>query len=299
MGSTPRQHRLQVPLPTRSTDVTVLEQCPGRWALTLFNEDRQAEATFFALGTALHETIEEAILLDLDQGEALDTVEHKLDLWVESLTAREPGSVLRVIQSSKRNLDTVYADAPRMVENWFNFVHPNGQRRHPIYDGYEWPPKVEKKFVNKGAGLHGIWGSIDAVFTPKPPTLRAMIVDWKSGTQKQKSSFQLDFYRYGDRRQGAKAVFHHLDRVRHSAMIQEADEYPGHVAMEDRIRAADELKLDLLDGIMPAFNPDWYCSYCPVQEFCPADGPIENREENGQQLSQLIQWARPLTEIGE
>jgi len=258
-----------------------METCPGRFVLSLYHDDDEAHASYFGLGSALHETIEWGILENKD----LDAM--KFFVWerVEDFHEETMHSERRIIETSKRGMDTMQSDAERMIVNWFNHVHPDGNDRHPIYDKYEWPPKVEHSFQRtaESAGTqYPVWGSIDAVFT-KPKWYQDdkqehMIVDWKSGTQKQRSDFQLNFYRFGSGLDAVPAHFHHLDRVRKNAIVQEAAPYPGDPAMTMLIRNTEEVKLGILAGDIPDFTPSFLCPYCPVQEFCPVEGwPSKSR----------------------
>ena len=289
MGSTERNHRFQVPMTVRSTDISMLDQCAGRWALTLIHEKDQAEATFFELGTTLHDRIEAAIDHDHDLDIALAKGHASLDMWID----RVVGGVNRVLETSKRGLNTIHDDFERMLKNWFKFVHPDSDKRLDIYDDYEWPPSTEMEFYDPNKK---VWGSIDAVFIGKGANPWA-IVDWKSGTQKQKDSSQLHFYTYGGGYgTNIEAWFHHLDRVQPRAIIQLADPYPGDDTVEWRIEGAREAKANLCDGNMPEFNPDWYCNFCPVQDFCPADGDTRNRDKNRTELERVLPLFRPLNE---
>lgn len=292
MGSTARQHRYQVPLTNRSTDLSVLNDCPGRYLLTLIHEKEQAEASYFALGTLLHEGIEHAIDSDVSQ-------DFMLKVWlpdeVDKILKAFKASDKRLIESSQRGLDTIHSDSQRMMSQWFDKVHPDSKKRLSIYDDYEWPPQTEVFFHDS---KKNVWGSIDAVFQhATKPAVRAM-VDWKSGTKKQKNSFQLHFYMYGIgfSHYQTKAWFHHLDRVQARSIIQMIDSYPGDEKMVEAGAEAYSMKLAMLDGDMPKFNPDWWCNYCPVQDFCPADGDTRNRPKNRRNLKRVLRLLRPLKE---
>ncbi len=294
MGSTPRQHRYQVPMTTRSTDCSTLDQCPGKYALTLLHEDDQAEASFFELGTTLHDRIEAAIDYDHDLDIALAKGHASLGLWEEKVQMGiEDGR--RVLETSKRGIDTIHDDFERMLKKWFLYVHPDGDKRHPIYDDYEWPPKTEVKFFDS---WRHVWGSVDAIFDHKAQPDHVAIVDWKSGLQKQKTSFQLHFYTYGMGvdPEGTVSWFHHLDRVRKNAIVQMADEYPGDEEMARAVKEASRHKVRLLSGEMPEFNPDWWCNFCPVQDFCPADGDDRNRDTNRIKLESVLHLFKPMSE---
>lgn len=273
----------------------MMQQCPGRWVLTCFNEKDQAEASFFILGSQLHETIEVAINLDLDLDQALRHVAAGLDRELERIK-----DATRVLESSKRGIDTMHDDAARMLRNWYKFVHPDSPKRHEIYDDYHWPPKTEAPFrVHPWGTKYPIWGSIDAIFSTAHDTGVGLIVDWKSGTSRQRDSHQLHFYQYGIGLQRSNAAFHHLDRVRKSAVIQMADPYPGDDVVRQRIIATEAIKDGILEDGHVTFNPDWYCNYCPVQQFCPEDGDVRNREANLEALTRQLKLARPMEAMPE
>jgi hypothetical protein len=279
---------------TRSTDVSMMGQCPGRWVLTNFYENQQVEASFFILGTALHETIEVAINMDLDPDWAMKHLLAGLDRELERVAASD----VPRIESSKRGFDSMHEDAERMLRNWFRSVHPDSDKRHPIYDEYEWPPRTEVAWDRLPQGhSYPAWGSIDALWTSKGVTKHHAITDWKSGTSRQRSSDQLDFYRFGLGHGDMPAWFHHLDKVRNSAIIQMADPYPGDDAVRQRIIATEAIKEGILEDGHVTFNPDWYCGWCPVQHHCPADGDYRNREQNMVHLSRMLKLARPMETI--
>jgi hypothetical protein len=296
MGSTLRKHRYQVPVTTRSTDVSQMEQCSGRFFLALFNEKEQANASFFGLGSALHESIERGILEDMKLPDMITDVENRVVAFLGEAKANER----RIIETSKRGMDTMLEDADRMIVNWFNHVHPAGNDRHPIYDDYEWPPMVEHRFertANSAGTQYPVWGSVDALFEHKIPhdeESHYMIVDWKSGTQKQRSDFQLHFYRFGLGMGDVPAHYHHLDRVRKNAIVQVGDAYPGDPEMARLITETEQIKLAVLDGGKPEFIPSFLCNFCPVQDFCLADGDPRNHHANRRSFKKMLHLAVPL-----
>jgi len=293
MGSTIRQHRYQVPVTTRSTDVSQMEACPGKFFLTLFNEKEQANASFFGLGSALHESIERGILEDMSLPDMIDDVSMRCTDFL--IGAKLNGK--RMIETTRRDTGTILEDAERMIINWYNHVHPNGEDRHPVYDEYQWPPLVEQTFERtaESAGTqYPVWGSVDAVFTLKEYTEEHMIVDWKSGTQKQRSDFQLHFYRFGMGLGDTPAHFHNLDRVRKNAIVQQGEAYPGDRAITALIRGTERIKLAVIKGDAPEFIPSFLCNYCPVQDFCPADGNPRNHRANRHSLKTMLCLAVPL-----
>lgn len=291
MGSTPRDRLTQIPLPTRSTEVST--ECFGRIVLSYLREDEQAEASFFILGDLLHRGIEYAITEDVD-------LAYMAISWIDQELEKIDDSGNPKIESSRRGFDTLFDDYQRMIKNWFNHVHPDGEKRHPIYSDYEWPPHTEVKFYRDDRSTkYPVWGSVDALFEGKDLMKTGhMIVDWKSGIDKIKSDFQLQFYRFGMRLPHASAHFNRLDKVRKPSIVQEAGKYPGDDVIRAKISLTEGRKDATLKGYMPKFTPDWYCGYCPVQHLCPADGDPRNRDRNRKDLERLLQKAEAMETIG-
>ena len=271
--------------------MSMMGQCPGRFVLTCFYEQEQAEASFFILGSLLHSSIECSIVFDLDLDGALRHYNAALDAELERVDA----SPARRIESSKRGFDTLREDGERMLGNWFRSVHPDSAKRHPIYDDYEWPPVTELEWQWHQRTGYPAWGSADAVFSNDN---HDAVVDWKSGTSKQRNSDQLHFYMYGlGSRMVERGWFHHLDKVRNSAVIQMADPYPGDEVIRQRILETEAAKERIVAGHMPDFNPGFLCNYCPVQQFCPVDGDVRDRPENRRKLESMLCLAKPLESI--
>jgi hypothetical protein len=278
-------------LATRSTDVADLGKCPGAWLLKLIYEDQQAEASYFALGSALHDGIDTTIKEDLSLAQALALVEGQIEDWIAGL---DPAA--RILESSSRGVDTILDDAQRMMKNWFTFVHPSSDKRLDVYKQYDWPPRTEVAWEREDPDTtYPVWGSIDAIFDKKDST-EVAIVDWKSGTSRQRNSDQLHFYQFGyGYMPGDLAWFHHLDRVRKHYVIQEAEPYPGDAAVRQRVLATEAIKQSILEDGRATFNQDWYCNYCSVQEFCPVEGA--DKAGNLVNLERMVQYLRPMEQI--
>lgn len=325
LGNTPRAHRFQLPMATRNTDVSTLHDCPGRWVLTHLRETEQAEASFFILGSLLHEAIERAILMDMDEDWSLSAMHKAIDRELERIQCQPcsgegwfqgpvdntdidecprcngTGYAMPTIETSKRGFDTMHEDAERMLKQWFWSVHPDSPKRLETYNEYEWPPRVEVPFTSppdETCTKYPVWGSIDAVFEHKS-TAYVALVDWKSGTSKQRTDDQLHFYQFGIALDYAvgDAWFHHLDKVQKRSIIQEVGPWPGTAVVRQRILATEAIKDSIIEGEYPQFNPSFLCNYCPVQHLCPADGDARNREENGATLRRMLKHARPMVEI--
>lgn len=292
MGRTPRQRLTQLPMPTRSTEIS--SECFGSVVLSYLREDEQKPASFFILGDALHQGIEWAIKQDAATPGIVVKYVHDL------IVALSPPAGTDVLETSERNMESIFDDARRMIFNWFTFVHPDSDKRHPVYDEYVWPPaglEVPFHLSARAAGTkHPVWGKIDTILKAKKGTgLR--IVDWKSGVKRPGSDFQLNFYRFGADVPKAEANYHMLDRVRRPSIVVEAEDYPGDTHVREQIRDLERQKERVIAGGMPAFRPDWYCDYCPVQHLCPADGDFRKRKQNGKDLKALLKAVEPMEEI--
>jgi CRISPR/Cas system-associated exonuclease Cas4 (RecB family) len=143
-----------------------------------------------------------------------------------------------------------------------------------------------------------VWGSIDAVFWAKDFS-HHRFVDWKSGSKKQDNSNQLHHYMFGfnaDTR--VEGNYHHLDRVQKPSIVQEMEPYPGDDVVRNRILKTERMKESVVGGERaPKFAPDWYCNYCPVQEFCPEEGDWRNRLASRKKLDAMLPLATPLVQF--
>lgn len=294
MGATPRTRITQLPMPTRSTEAST--DCFGRIVLSYLREDEQADASYFVLGDLLHRGIEYAVTADADLAYMATT-------WIFDALANEPAldtdRPYPRIESSKRGFDTIHDDYQRMMANWYDKVHPDSDKRHPIYDDYQWPPQVELQFhrTARSAGTaYPVWGSVDTLFERKGDD-GYLIVDWKSGTQRQRSDFQLNFYKFGMNLPEAVAAFHHLDRVQDRAIIQLAEDYPGDDQIRQAILLTERRKEAVAAGYMPRFQPSPLCNYCPVQHLCPVEADYRIREQRRDELEDLLRSVEVLTEI--
>lgn len=298
MGSTPRERLTQIPLPTRSTEAGT--ECFGRIVLSYLREDEQADASFFILGDMLHQAIELTIINDWDWDRAWEWLEAGIRICLDGVRLSENPK----LDSSQRSFDTMLSDARRMLKNWFTQVHPDSEKRHPVYDDWQWPPLVEQPFYRTDLGTrYPVWGSVDAVFQQPmvPKTIKLgqpdyLIVDWKSGVKRPQDDFQLNFYRFGMGAREAKAHYHMLDRVQKRAVVVEAGKYDER-EIRQAISVAERRKDAVLKGTLPKFEPDWYCSWCPVQHICPEGGDYRDRKQNLKDLRKAVKQAEPLLEI--
>ncbi len=203
MGSTPRQHQLQLPMPARSTEVRA--ECYGQTVLTYVYEDEQMPASYFVLGKLIHDAIEYAIKRDVD-------LAYMATSWWDPARFQVPEG--DIIEGGGRGWDSMFDDYQRFIAQWFHTVHPDSERRHPFYDDYTWPPEVERRYVRgpKSSGTkYGLWGRLDAVFErvesseadgfgARPRTTSAWSMSRRRGYGPARSDislhFQFDGFRY-------------------------------------------------------------------------------------------------------
>ena len=287
MGNTPRPHKLAVPMLTRNTDISMLNRCPASWILDLFFEHDQMDASYFVVGSACHLAFESVAVQDFDFDQAT-TVAWQ---YISDARSRWHDEETAVIETARRSRRCMEEDAVRIIGKWFQDVHPDSDKRFPIYDEFEWPFKSEVpiyRTAEEAGTKYDIWGSMDAVFTPKGIGAKTALVDWKTGATPKSDPDQLYFYLYtADRNRDTRLWFHHADGLKHHGKIQHADAYPGDEAVRTRIQAAEWQK----DSEFWPANAGWYCTYCAVQEHCPLIG-----DEQQEDLTRMLQWRTPMTQ---
>lgn len=292
--NTPRPTTHHVPLPTRSTDVRMLRECPGAWTLQLLLEGEVRETVYFELGTIAHSVLEQAINRNLDLDDALALASSMVDGWLQGVD--------QPIETKARTMDTMQADAARLVSNFYKYVHPSSPDRLEIFDSYQWPPATEQSFMlpaTDAGTTYPVWGSADAIFERKPgaDVAEHLVIDWKSSLHKIRDNDQLDFYRFGLQLPEADAAFLYLDRSRRSAVLQMADPYVGDRVMRRRIKAAETQKQAILDQQRVYFKPSALCRVCPVQGLCPRRAKGQEQTERLTALRVALRDAQPLEAI--
>jgi hypothetical protein len=111
--NTPRPTTQHIPLPTRSTDVRTIQECPLSWFLTLTRPDAVRPATYYGIGSAVHETIQATIERELTRDQAVGLAGAKIDGWKAQVAGQ------RVMQTRDRTLASMHDDAERMIRNWW------------------------------------------------------------------------------------------------------------------------------------------------------------------------------------
>ena len=268
-----------IPLYSRSSDIRNLalnNGCEASSLLSWLYQNQLPNTVWFVLGTACHEAIEACILDGLDRDQLL--AEGRMNLAMALADGRD------VLESSstrsKRGLDTVQTDLERMLGKWFDTVHPDGERRHPMWNDYEWPPKVEYEIALHDTDDTALYTTIDAIFTgikgKVPFGHEVLIVDWKTGSTTKSAPSQLQVYAYGGRREGwfpdtntIIGLFWHLDAEK----PQHVDTYIGDRVVESWIRRTYDAKQDIVASAIPVYAPDWYCGYCQSKDICPVNNP--------------------------
>lgn len=279
MASEPRTSTAQLPLYSRASDRDIFD-CPGKWVLNYLEEDRLPETGWFMMGDTVHQTIEAIVLEDmtLEDAEYYYAAEWDATLGLAKLRDVDPP----IIWSSKRDEATTHDIGLEAVRRWFDHVHPTGTDRLPVFEDYEWPPRVEVLLsVEPGprleAPLQGIRTEADAIFLPKRKRTPAMIVDWKTGSRAHASETQLHLYFYAARLAGElpwnsefRGGFVHLGAGK-EAKWQEAGAYPGDLNMKAMFDATTALKGTMKAGDV-MFRRDWWCGTCRAREVCPVEG---------------------------
>jgi CRISPR/Cas system-associated exonuclease Cas4 (RecB family) len=245
---------------TRASDLGV--SCWAQWFLSHYYVEELPDAGFFILGTSIHDSIEAAILNDLNDIETFELAKDAAWQALEKANEEERG----VIWSKKRTAQNLDETIELVINNWFLDVHPDSEERHPVYNLYQWPPLVEYPIELPDAVNYGLFTRPDAIFEHKSGKFHA-VVDWKSGATAKSSDIQLWTYRYGLQKLGInvqRGWFHHLAFRK----LQDIETWPNDEYIEMRIREAEVVKENQL--FTP--RPDWYCDYCRAQSLCPMAG---------------------------
>ena len=284
---------MTLPLYSRSSDIRNLALnggCEGQWALTNLLDGQLPNTTWFALGTAVHDAIETAILDDLSRDDIIGYAEASLHVELGD------GNVMEsVSKRAKRTKASMWDDCRRIAGRWWDDVYPGSPTRNKLFDKYEWPPKVEYNIKLKRRPK--LFTQVDAIFTSKDQKFGEEIatVDWKTGSKAHSDPAQLHTYHYGGRREkwipehqnDYIGFFWHVDHGK----AQHVDGYYGDETVEQWLWRTDALKKIVVESQLPVYSPDWYCNYCQAKQVCPVKGNGSHDE-----VGILIQRATLLTE---
>lgn len=253
-------------LRTRSTELrSIINDCSLRWFLDqTVPEDEHGLVSYFELGTQVHAAIEFIIEHGLEWMELHEVIDMYQVKLMESFKEAD-----FILFSGKRpDKETCLLALDDLIMNWFDLVHPQGRKRHPIFETAIWPPRTE---VYMEDTEHHIFSTADAIYDYDDGMLdpRQLIVDWKTGMGKKADDLQLWFYYYIGRKQGHidpespfEGVFVHLTH----GDVQWAKPYPGDSYMDALLKRARWIKTE--GSFIP--EPGWYCKYCPWYEtHCP------------------------------
>lgn len=278
MGATPRRHHKDIPMFTRASDLNV--SCWGQWFLSHYFVEELPDAGFFILGTAVHNAIEDAIVNDRDETTTLAAAVDEVAAMIERAETEERG----VIWSKRRHAGNVEETLTKVINGWFLDVHPDSPERHPVYNLYQWPPKVEYPIELPDVVNYGLYTRPDAIFEHKTGKFHA-VVDWKSGATAKSNDIQLWTYRYGLQKLGInvqRGWFHHLAFRK----IQDIEVWPADEYIEMRVREAELIK----EFQMFTPKPDWYCDYCRAQAICPLQGGSMSLDD----MMEVIEDSKPM-----
>ena len=268
---------MTIPMYSRSSDIKTFvtgEDCEGGWLLKHLYANELPDTTWFILGTAVHSTIEDSIENDWTLDEMLGDVDLNLMMAVGEATN---GILESTAKNAKRSKATMRDDAQRLTTRWYNAAHPEGNVRNPIFDLYDWPPKVEHRIVVKPRDMgRQLYTTVDAIFEGGPDGEAVMIVDWKTGSTTSAPHSQLQTYFFGGLEEGwieedanklLVGRFFHVDHFKDEPVF----DYYGDTVIDTWIKRTHDTKMAMLDH-GPAFSPDWYCKYCPARQACPLRG---------------------------
>jgi hypothetical protein len=288
MADEPRQHKNQLPLYSRASDVRDLADCPGKWALSYLYSPELPEMGWFILGDAVHFTIEAAIIDKLSEEEAL--AEYQVRFVKRIMDAEGP-----IQWSSRRDQAQSKATGEAAISTWFKMTQ--GPDRDPILNGYEEYPQPEVLLsVSKGkfgeVPAYAIRTEADAIYPPAWGSIREspLIVDWKTGSKAHAKSLQLHLYYYAGRKAGIipdYASFHGAFFHLAQGKVQKADPYPGDDVIEAMIQYVEGMKGLMRDGKV-LFRPDWWCNTCRAKSVCPIEG--QGNLEEVQRKLKKAQW---------
>jgi hypothetical protein len=260
---------------TRHSDIKAIFSCPGAWTLKALGREERP-ASFFHLGNCVHAGIAASIIEDLSLEDSITHVGNQVEQAIERVRGQTP------LETKTRGIDSMHSDAMMLIENWYRAVHPSSPDRLAEYQDLDWPPKVEIPYLRsaESAGTqYDLYGTIDAIFEDRDGAL--VVVDWKSGTRRQKDSRQLDTYRFGIEAPEARAWYHNLSLAR---PIQMADPYPGDRVVRSRVLAVEAINEATIRDRRTSFKPGPLCRFCPMAAHCPVRGDRATRAVNLEQL---------------
>lgn len=284
---------MTIPYWNRSTDIRTLgmgDGCELRWFMEHLYAGEYPEPLWFITGTAVHYSIEESILHDYDEAMTVSTALLELDLLLDQ--AKEVGILESAAKRPTRTLEGVEGTVEGLASQWWRDVHAQSPDRMPIYDEYDWPPRVEHQIRLPKVGLYT---TVDAIFDGGPSHRPTVIVDWKTGSTTHSTEAQLHHYAYGGKHEGwmkpddqeTLGWFHHVKPERGKKPTRQVvSGYWGNKVVESQIKATRARK-DF--GGLPVASPDWYCGYCSVKDRCPAVN--NNKDELWQEIETRLELA--------
>jgi len=277
----------------RSTDVTTLLECPAKYALgRLF--DRDAEAGYFAFGTAGH--------LYFHKRLTGSTPDEAWGAAVDSLASFIEGALSAGVEArwtKKRPESGAFDELRSIVGKWeadLEFIY-YGEGWECV--AAEFPARVDDSGVRAGDRV--------AVTTADSIWRRGdewRIVDWKTGSTAKANPLQLHIYSwvlrhdpkspiYGLPPERVGLFFHHAA----FSKLQNAAPYPGDAYIEALLDWATSTKERMVSEAFAPAHPDWYCDYCLYRSGCPAWGG--NLEDLRQRLASASLEREPVGEVNE
>lgn len=291
-----------IPLYSRSSDIRNLALgagCQASSALSWLYQDELPDTVWFQLGTAAHAAIEDSILENLNKA---DTIGAGLTYLTMEKAAATNGTIESASKRAKRSIATQKDDLINIVGQWWDDVHPDSEHRKPIFDLYQWPPKVEHEIQLHETDQLSLYTTVDAIFKAKPGEApfgeEVAIVDWKTGSKAHSNETQLQVYAYGGRKEGwfpddatSVGFFWHAA----SSKAQRVYGYVGDQIVEKWIKDTHRAKQAMLEDKAPRFVQDWWCGTCQARDMCPVQNPKGGKtlEEIGISITEATLLTEP------
>lgn len=239
----------------RSTETRTT--CWMEWLLERLYEGWGGKG-YFITGTGLHTAFDHLI-----RGIPYEEAEGAMLDWIwGQIDAYETAGIELQWTKSRPHMQWE-VDSKRMLRNWYDDVHPEGDMMMAEFMDIGWPPKSEV-WLDVGATDFHLKTQADAIYDGR------RIVDWKTGANKSADDRQLHVYWWAARQLGLVDDGLDFDAGFYFAQYREyvpaSMEYPGddyiyqYIAEAERRRTAGTY----------FYEPSWKCKFCAVSSVCPA-----------------------------
>lgn len=235
----------------RSTETRIT--CWMEWLLEKLYEGWGGKG-YFITGTGLHTAYDLLI-----KGVDYDLAEEMMVSWI----ANEIDEADELQWTKSRPESKWEEDSRRILRNWYDDVHPEGDMMMAEFMDLSWPPRSEVWLDAKTADFR-LKTQADAIYDGR------RIVDWKTGANKSADDRQLHVYWWAAKQLGLVDGSLDFDAgfyfAHHREYVPATMDYPGddyiyeYIAEAERRRTAGTY----------FYEPSWKCKFCAVSSVCPA-----------------------------